>query len=256
MKNKNKLLQKQIDEIERLKKLKRFSPEFKAWERKTKSLLSKIFGEKSSQVEDFAGISYMSQIITPGTPDRVYQEDYIEGLEDAKAILNSMIEELTEFDLDENTDKDNPYLFVLTLLNNFHNIVRQLRNRHEKRVTLNVRDEYDAQDLIHALLKVRFEDVRAEEWTPSYAGKSARMDFLIKETGIVVEVKKTRDTLKEKEIGDQLIVDIERYKNHPDCKKLICFVYDPEGLIGNPTGLSRDLSREGDDFSVKVIVKP
>lgn len=41
-------------------------------------------------------------------------------------------------------------------------------------------DEYDVQDLPHALLLLYFDDVRAEEWTPSYAGKSARMDFLLK----------------------------------------------------------------------------
>ena len=62
----------------------------------------------------------------------------------------------------------------------FHRVARQLRNRHNGRPTLDVNDEYDVQDLLHALLKMYFDDVRPEEWTPSYAGKSARMDFLLK----------------------------------------------------------------------------
>ena len=37
-----------------------------------------------------------------------------------------------------------------------------------------------------------FDDIRAEEWTPSYAGKCARVDFLLKNEKIVIEVKKTR----------------------------------------------------------------
>ena len=45
--------------------------------------------------------------------------------------------------------------------------------------------------LLHALLLLYFDDIRAEEWTPSYAGKSARMDFLLKNEGVVIEVKKT-----------------------------------------------------------------
>lgn len=81
------------------------------------------------------------------------------------------------------------------------------------------------------------------------------MDFLIKEAETVIEVKKTRQALGEKEVGDQLIVDIERYQNHPDCKKLVCFVYDPEGRIGNPRGLEKDLKEHSEGF-VEVYIRP
>ncbi len=56
--------------------------------------------------------------------------------------------------------------------------------------------------LLHALLLLYFDDIRAEAWTPSYAGKSARMDFLLKNEGVVIEVKKTRLGLTDKELGD------------------------------------------------------
>ncbi len=58
----------------------------------------------------------------------------------------------------------------------FHKIAKQLRNRHDNRQTLPIKDEYDVQDLLHALLYLYFDDIRAEEWTPSYAGKSARVE--------------------------------------------------------------------------------
>ena len=54
--------------------------------------------------------------------------------------------------------------------------------------------------LLHALLLLCFDDIRAEEWTSSYAGKSARMDFLLKNEGVVIEVKKTRLGLTDKEL--------------------------------------------------------
>jgi len=111
-------------------------------------------------------------------------------------------------------------------------------------------------DLLHLLLKIHFSDIRSEEYTPSYAGQSARMDFLIKDYNVVIETKKTRDTLRDKEIGNQLIEDIERYRSHPNCHILYCFIYDPEGLIGNPKGLENDLSNTKDKISVKVIIKP
>ncbi|NNB42270.1 DUF2321 domain-containing protein [Pseudomonas chlororaphis] len=138
----------------------------------------------------------------------------------------------------------------------FHLVAKQLRTRHADRDSLIVADEYDVQDLLHALLRVHFDDIRPEEWTPSYAGSSSRVDFLLKEEQIIVEVKKTRESLKARHVGEQLIIDIERYRAHPDCKKLICFVYDPEGWVNNPRGLESDLNRKDEDLEVKVLIVP
>ena len=132
---------------------------------------------------------------------------------------------------------------LLRILSRFHRVVRQLRDRHDSRPTLEIEDEYDIQDLLHALLVLEFDDIRREEWTPSYAGGSARMDFLLKDPEIVVEAKKTRSGLGAKEVGEQLLVDIAKYKKHPNCKTLVCFVYDPEGRVGNASGLCKDLEK-------------
>lgn len=141
------------------------------------------------------------------------------------------------------------------IFSHFHRIVKQLRKRHDGRPTLDVSDEYDVQDLLHALLRLYFDDIRAEEWTPSYAGKSARMDFLLKKEKTVIEIKMTRKGLTNKELGDQLIVDIKRYQSHPDCDHLICFVYDPEGRINNPTGIVNDLVSKS-ELNLSVFIEP
>ncbi len=120
---------------------------------------------------------------------------------------------------------------------------------------MNVDDEYDVQDLLHALLKLYFDDIRPEEWTPSYAGSSARMDFLLKGIGIVVEVKRTRKGLADKELGKQLIEDVAYYSGHADCQHLVCFVYDPEDRVVNPSAIKRDLETQSrDGLVVEVIV--
>lgn len=61
---------------------------------------------------------------------------------------------------------------------------------------------------------MEFDDVRPEEYTPSYAGSNSRMDFLLKKEQIVIEVKKASKHLKDKEIGKQLNDDIAKYKSH------------------------------------------
>jgi hypothetical protein len=138
----------------------------------------------------------------------------------------------------------------------FHLVVRQLQSRYASRKPFAVRDEYDVQDLLHALLHVNFDDIRIEEWTPSYAGGASRVDFLLKNEKVVVETKKTRKGLAGKAIGDQLLVDIGRYEQHPDCKCLVCFVYDPDGEIRNPTGIENDLSKDHGQLKVMVIIAP
>ena len=82
------------------------------------------------------------------------------------------------------------------------------------------------------------------------------MDFMLSEHGIVIEVKKTRESMSAKDVGDQLMIDIMRYKSHPGTKHLICFVYDPDGQLTNPKGIERDLSRKHGDLEVKCLIRP
>ena len=144
---------------------------------------------------------------------------------------------------------------IALIVKRFHIVARQLRQRHNNRATLKIDDEYDAQDLFHALLRLFFDDIRDEEWTPSYAGGASRIDFLLKQEQVLVEIKMTRQGLtKEKDVGDQLIIDSERYRVHPDCKMLVAFVYDPQEYLSNPRGVERDLTKTINDVPVKVIV--
>jgi len=146
---------------------------------------------------------------------------------------------------------------IEAVCNAFHTVARSVRKRHADRPTLDVADEYDVQDLLRSLLAVDFRDVRPEEWTPSYAGGAARMDFLLKSEQVVVETKMTRDGLGDKELGEQLIVDIARYAQHPDCKTLVCFIYDPLGRVTNPAGLQADLENQpSGGLAVRVLVRP
>ena len=137
---------------------------------------------------------------------------------------------------------------------NFSQFVRQLNIRHEERASIEVKDEYDVQDLLHAILLLYFYDVRTEECTSSFAGGCNRMDFLLKEQKTAIEVKMTRKRLGDTELGDQLLIDIAKYQQHENVNKLYCFVYDPERRVTNPIAIVKDLEKQTTkDF--KVIVK-
>ena len=177
-------------------------------------------------------------------------EGNIELLEAVKKQILSGTLRIT--DITNSTQDD---IVLMKIFDAFHKVARQLRMRREDRATLVIDDEYDVQDLLHAILFIHFEDVRDEEWTPSYAGGSLRTDFLLKNEKIVIEVKKTRETMTAKKLGEELIIDIEKYKEHQDCEKLFCFVYDPHGILGNPTAIMNDLSNRHKGFA-QVIIRP
>lgn len=216
---------------------------FVKWKHKTLSFLQII------SIDEFRFNTFKNEL----------DHNYYYLAEKGVSILESIIEDIEDGTLDINSSPKanlDKIQILEEVLNNFHRVVRQLRNRHENRTTLEIKDEYDVQDLLHSLLLVHFDDVRPEEYTPSYAGGTSRMDFLIKDINTVIETKMTRENLKDKKLGEELIIDIEKYAKHLDCEKLYCFVYDPKEFINNPKGLEKDLSNNSDEIEVKTIIVP
>jgi hypothetical protein len=142
------------------------------------------------------------------------------------------------------------------LADSFHRVALRLRTRYSNRAPLLVQDEYDVQYLFAALLETRFEDVRREEWGPSYAGGATRVDFLLKNESVLCETKMTRDSLTDRKLGEELILDIAHYRQRSDCKALVCLVYDPEHRLKNPQALEADLSKKHDHLDVRVLIRP
>jgi hypothetical protein len=145
---------------------------------------------------------------------------------------------------------------IINLCQRFPRFARQLAARHDNRTALTIADEYDVQDTLHALLQLHFDDIRPEEWAPSYAGSRTRMDFLLKREHTVVETKMTRERLDQRRVVEELTIDKAHYRGHPDCKELVCFVYDPEHRLTNPDALESDLNGDEDGLTTRVIVAP
>lgn len=145
---------------------------------------------------------------------------------------------------------------LLSLLKRFDIVARQFQQRHDHRSTIIIKDEYDVQDMLHGLLRAYFSNVYAEDYSPRNSGASSRVDFLLKNEQIVIEVKITSKNLSDKKLGEQLIIDIKRYQSHPSCKTLVCFVYDPEHNVKNPEGLEQDLSGKNGEIDVIVTIIP
>lgn len=145
---------------------------------------------------------------------------------------------------------------LLVLIKGLPRAMYPLKNRRKGMLCLHFDNEYDVQDLLHALLRPWIRDIRPEEYTPSFAGSSARIDFVLAKHDVVIEVKYVRNQTHAKRVGEELISDIAHYKVHPQCKQLWIVVYDPGQLISNPDGLASDLEKQAESLRVRTFVLP
>jgi len=258
---------------------------FIKWKRDCEAAITRVYGTASPWLSDFRGIEFPADFFSPASEGRSLHD----CLRKAEAILESMKEEAQKDvwreeeqargenfketerarlpstpDSTANRGSRNAPSVSTTsavdklvkLLTRFHIVVSQLANRAQGGQVITINDEYDVHFLLRALLRVEFDDVRSEEPAPSHAGGSSRLDFLIKQEGLGIEVKRVRPSMSDKVLGDQLIEDIARHAAHPDCKTLVLFVYDPDFLLRNPAGLKRDLSGVKHGIEIVVCIQP
>lgn len=146
---------------------------------------------------------------------------------------------------------------IIQICKNFNRFDVDIKRRYGRRNSITITDEYDLQDCLRAILKLFIDDIRPEDYVPSYAGANSRVDFLLPVYGIVIETKMTRKGLSDKEVGEQLTIDFHRYKELKKCNHLISFVYDKDSIITNPHGLVSDLENLSDeDMKMTVIIAP
>lgn len=219
------------------------SAKYQNWISRVKKLIEDSYGKESDYYNDFntASSSWFSNY---NTLTRSY-----------KPLFDAARDDLAHSAVNTNTLQESSALsLVLNILNRFPAFVRQLKRRYNGRAPLEVNDEYDVQDMVYALLTLHFNDIRAEEYTPSFAGAASRQDFLLKNEKIVIEVKKTRESLGAGKVGGELLIDMARYRAHQDCDTLILFVYDPDCYINNPLGVKTDLESKDAEGKVKVVI--
>jgi len=99
---------------------------------------------------------------------------------------------------------------IKDICTNFNKFDINIRRRYSGRETIKINDEHDLQDALHSILKLFINDIRPEDYIPSYAGGNSRVDFLLPEYNLLIETKMTNSALRDKQVGEQLIIDIER----------------------------------------------
>lgn len=148
---------------------------------------------------------------------------------------------------------------VRDILNNFSNAVQKIiKNRRKDHPDFKIEDEYDVQDILYVILKSVFPKLRDEDAIGKVGAKTTKIDLIIREERILVEVKmiKEKDS-NETRFIEELKVDFESYHECKWLRKLFCFVYDPYKKtrdVSNFHDLNGERTKGEHNFNVEVIL--
>lgn len=97
-----------------------------------------------------------------------------------------------------------------------------------------------------------------EETLPSCNGAGSRIDFLLKDDGIGLEIKTTkRISLNDKKLGEEINDDIIKYRKHSFIKSLYFYVYDPDYTLKRREQIIKDSEEQSTSgYKIRVIIKP
>lgn len=151
---------------------------------------------------------------------------------------------------------------IIEILENFENAVKKITDSSlrygkdkQKRELIAIHDEYDIQDLLYFSLKSVFPEIKYEDDTSNYGGSAKRLDFYLKDEGIIIEVKHI-DKADDKKYTKQMKEDLQSYHVVNVLIEIIFFIYAPNAIqdINNYNELEGEQTIQGKTFNVKVIV--
>ena len=148
---------------------------------------------------------------------------------------------------------------IRQVLKEFGNSVKKItQNRRKGHDLFKISDEYDVQDLLYVILKPLFPKLIDEDPNQKVGGVSNKIDLIIREEKILVEVKMIKDSdNNEKKFIEELKIDFESYHSNPHLEFLFAFIYDPQNKTKDTQNfyqLNGIREKNGKSFEVEIIV--
>ena len=240
---------------------------------KTKYFISKCLPEFKTRFESLLSsdpsedsVTNIIRIISKLPVEETIQEDMVHNfIQEAKDVIDLLLlEDLERHYLSQSITKatflnKNAKTIIIEILSNFREATKKVtQDRRKDHGKYQIRDEYDVQDLLYVIVKTIFPKLREEDPTPKVGSKSNRIDLILREEGILIEVKmiKEGDT-NETKFVEELKTDIQSYHQCQWLQYLICFVYDPFDKTRSKQhfyDLNGNQSINGKSFEITVII--
>lgn len=162
-----------------------------------------------------------------------------------------------------------PRGLIIEVLENFENAVIKITDPKERyggktanpkktpKIVISIEDEYDVQDILYVVLKSVFPKIKYENPLAKFGGRSTRLDFVLMEEGVIIEVKQINENERnDKKFIDQMKIDLESYHVLDYLNELIFFIYAPKAIqdLDNFMELEGERTIQGKTFNVTVVV--
>ncbi|AZB34251.1 PD-(D/E)XK nuclease domain-containing protein [Chryseobacterium bernardetii] len=151
---------------------------------------------------------------------------------------------------------------IIAILKNFENSIKKISDKamrygkeKQNRAVISINDEYDVQDLLYIPLKSIFPEIKYEDDIGNYGGSAKRLDFYLREEGIIIEVKHI-NIADDKKYTKQMKEDLQSYHVVNKLNDIIFFIYAPNAIqdINNFNELQNIQTIHDKTFNVIVIV--
>jgi hypothetical protein len=144
-----------------------------------------------------------------------------------------------------------PLAEIETAVRRLPRVAAALRNRHADRPAFSVRDEFDLEDLLRALLPLYADEVRPESRTPSYAA-ATRTDLLLPALDLAVVVKQTGSAVRTP-LAEQWAEDLLYYERR-GYPVVMGVVADPTGSLPDAREWETAWSRVEGPVRLRVVI--
>lgn len=250
-----KILQRQVDEIDNLRKYRPFARAHAKWVYDTALFLEDIFGKNSQFYHALEGMSWeyegrfeYRRGFHDSTVRLLNQRAYEQGLDMVKGLLESGIDLLRRKGIDaaykgKDTPKETSQILRIESL-----IENSLRKVIKKKPT----NESEVSDALQTLFigASLDDDFTREKEHIIYSSKTYKPDFAFKRISTIVEMKFCDRLGRDKEIIAEINDDILAYKTA--YHNLIFVVYDSCGVIRNADEFKGSIEKQ-ESVVVKVI---
>ena len=170
-------------------------------------------------------------------------------------LYNEILKKYTRFEFNNKTAVD----LIKDVFNNFQDSIKHITEiRRKDHDLFKIEDEYDVQDVSYLILRSVFTDLQFENPHFKSGGTYSRVDLMLEQEGIDIELKMIKKTDKdEASFIKQIKVDFNDYATWADLKDLIVFIYDPYNKTTNKNNFYELSGRKvinNADYNVHIIV--
>lgn len=119
-----------------------------------------------------------------------------------------------------------------------------------KPVALLLKNEYDIQHLLYAMLKPVFPTLRSE--VSSDSGVAAiRADLCIDDLSVIIEAKCSRPSMSQRDLTEEIEADMVHYS----AQHIFFLIYDKDRIVKDPIPYQKALSRRFDNKEIHLIIE-